>query len=82
MIDAGQRQVGRGAVIEVFVRHAADDCQPIGNASNARHVLRELNARNCGADGLKRAAHVERSVGLGVPHIDLALTAVGEDQNY
>ncbi len=46
MVMAGQGQVRRRAVIGVFMRHAADDCQPIGNASGLRQMFAEVEPRN------------------------------------
>src|SRR5438309_12110271 len=82
MIDARQREISCRAVIEVLVRHAAHNRQSIGDAGDLWHMLAELDAGNRRCDRLERAAHIERGAGLGIPHIDLALPAICEDENY
>src|SRR5438874_465775 len=59
-------------MIDLSLRHGADDGKVVGAMSNARQVLAELNSRRAGGDGPEGAANLHRSIRLGVEGVDMA----------
>ena len=81
VVVAGEREINRRAVINVLMRQAPNDGQFVRNSGDAWQVLAELNPGRRGRNRLEIAAHIKRSVGLGIPQIDLTLPAAREDHD-
>jgi hypothetical protein len=68
-------------MVEVVVRHAAHDRVAISQPRQERQVLAEEGPRHGRRDRAELPAHLERSVGLGVPHLELTLPSIGVDDH-
>ena len=79
---AGEAEIAGGAVVEVVVRDGAKDGEAIGQPGQPGQVLANRRAGNCRGDGAEGAAHLFRGGGLGVPGVELALPAAGEDDQH
>ncbi len=75
---AGEGQIDRRAVVEIFVRHTPHQRATIEHAGDARQVLGHMDSGQRRGDAAEFAADVERGLGLGIPHVELTLTAAGE----
>src|SRR6187431_2528972 len=63
------------------VMNAADDGQASALAREPREMLGDFHSSDPGADRPERAADVDRRVGLGVPGVDVAHAAPGEEDD-
>src|SRR5579884_2205889 len=61
--------------------HAADDGQVVHNPGAARQVLRDMKTWHAGGNRSKWAAYLLRRPRLQIPRIQLAWTAVQEEEN-
>ena len=82
VITAGEGKVGGRSVVQVLVRHRADDRDAVGDAGDARHVLGEQGPRDAGRNRPEDAPDVVRGVRLGIPHVDMALSTAGIDHQH
>ena len=62
--------------------HAADDRVAVGQSCQLWHVLTDQNAGYGGANRPEFALDFGGGVWLRVPRVELALAAVGEDENH
>ena len=68
-------------MIDVRVRHRADDCQPVGSLGEQRKMLADLGAGHAGGDRLELAADLCRRRWLQIPGLLLGRATPHEEQN-
>jgi hypothetical protein len=66
---AGEREIRSDGVIVVAVVDGADDGVAVGETSEARQMLGDLNAGHTRRSGAKLAANLGRRIGLQIPDI-------------
>src|SRR5262245_33469956 len=82
MVVAGQRQIDGRTMVEIVVRHAAYHCAAIQYLGNPRQVFAHTDTWERGGNRAKLAAHIQGSLRLGVPHVELAWPATSENDDH
>ncbi len=78
---AGEQVMSRRRVIDVAVRHRADDRQLVGPPRQERKVFADVDAGDDRRDGPEFAADFGRGFGLQVPRVLMGRPAPHEEQN-
>ncbi len=81
-VVAGQGRVNGGGMRVVHaVMYRPQDGRVVDQPGHARQMLAELDARHGRGDRLKFTPQLDRRVGLHVPHVEVAGTAVEKNQD-
>jgi hypothetical protein len=78
---AGEEEVSGGGVIDVAVRHGADDGKLVGVAGEEGEVLADIDAGDAGGDGFEEASDFGGGFGLEVPGILVGGAAPHEEED-
>src|SRR6186713_351256 len=68
-------------MVDVRMRHRADDCELIGALRELRKMLADLDAGNLRGDRTKLAANLGRGIRFHVPRILMGRTSPHEEQD-
>ena len=78
----GQQHVRRRLMSRVGMRHRTEDRQPVDHPRRIGQMFRNLIAGDRARNGIERAAEFGRSLGLEIPHVEMAGAAPLPQQDH